>query len=1299
VREQLLAAIRTRIEQANQSGDERYLLGPEAVAEAEALLAIAPPTAGGGDVDDLEVLHAVGWLYWLRFQAVPGDPGQHDLRMAATLLDPVFAAGSAPVPEPLQEMYRELGRLPGRPDPPNSPAAGNRRAFVLLEQFQRTGDPGDLQAATKLFRAAVQAVPDGYPDKATAHSNLGNALRSIFMRTGNPAILAEATAMHRVAVEATPDGHPDQPGRLLNLGGDLCTLFEQTGDPAALSEAIALHRAALAVAPEDHPGRGALLSNLGAVLFMLFTTNGDLDELAEAIAVIRGSVAATPHDHANRAMYLSNLGNALCTSFERTGDLAALTEAITLHRAALAATRDGNPNRAMCLVNLGTALQRMFDRTGDPVALTEAVAVTRSALAAAPEGHPGRGAMLSDLGAALSTLFEQSGDLDELTEAIVMNRAAVAATPDGHPNRAKYLSNVGNALQRMFDQTGSLEALTEAIAAGRAVLGAAPEGHPERAVYLSNLGAALHTLFWRTGGLGVLTEAIAMHRAAVAAAPDDHPKQVEYLSSLGTDLHQLFEQTEDLEALTEAIAMHRAAVAAAPDGNSGQAGRLAGLGSALHSLFWRTGDPELLSEVIMVQRAAVAAAHDAHFEQSVRLSHLGIALTNMFEYSDDLEVLTEAIAVLRAALAATPEGHVGQAGRLTNLGAGLRVLFERTKQPEALAEAIATGRRAVALAPDDDPGHAALLSTLGAALHAEFERTGDLEALAQEQEVLGRAAASPVGPVRVRVRAARRREIADRAAGDDRAALAAMETAVGLLPLLAGRALRRADREHALGEVAGIGAQAAAAALSAGRPHRAVELLEQARGLLLAEAMDDRGAPARLLEQAPDLVADFEKLRERLAVLDAAGSDVPLPKAGKPKEGGWEFQQEARHHMADRRRQAAADWDALLARIRARPALADFLVPPTINQLRRHADHGPIVIVTTHTSRCDALILTGDSRNPVLHVPLPALTHEAVDAQANRFHSAQHVATSGSLASRQKAQRDLHEILAWLWDTAAEPILAALNYSDTPGPTSAWPRLWWCPVGIMAYLPLHAAGHHDEPLTDTPHPRTVLDRVVSSYTATIRSLAYTRRDRAAAAAETLIVAMPQTPGVAALPGVATETSSLMTLVPGATLLEGTGATHDTVLAALPAHSVAHFACHGLSDWADPAASHLLLHDHESRPLSVTAISRLHLASADLAYLSACSTTDASPRLADEAVHITAAFQLAGYRNVIGTLWPVNDQAATYIATDVYRHLTRHGAQPPDTADTALALHLATRRLRAENHAAPTQWAAHIHTGA
>ncbi|WP_206306823.1 CHAT domain-containing protein [Streptomyces sp. F001] len=61
--------------------------------------------------------------------------------------------------------------------------------------------------------------------------------------------------------------------------------------------------------------------------------------------------------------------------------------------------------------------------------------------------------------------------------------------------------------------------------------------------------------------------------------------------------------------------------------------------------------------------------------------------------------------------------------------------------------------------------------------------------------------------------------------------------------------------------------------------------------------------------------------------------------------------------------------------------------------------------------------------------------------------------------------------------------------------------------------------------------------------------------------------------------------------------------------------------------------------HDGTELRVTEVSRLDL-NADLAFLSACSTARGGYVVPDEAITVASAFLLAGYRNVVGTLWPL-----------------------------------------------------------
>jgi hypothetical protein len=85
-------------------------------------------------------------------------------------------------------------------------------------------------------------------------------------------------------------------------------------------------------------------------------------------------------------------------------------------------------------------------------------------------------------------------------------------------------------------------------------------------------------------------------------------------------------------------------------------------------------------------------------------------------------------------------------------------------------------------------------------------------------------------------------------------------------------------------------------------------------------------------------------------------------------------------------------------------------------------------------------------------------------------------------------------------------------------------------------------------------------------------------------------------------------------------------------------------------------------------------------------------------LLNEAVHITGAFQLAGYQNVIGTLWPIGVRTASELAVNLYSQLTDGGAKPPDSDRAAWALHCSVRDLRSRYSTAPTLWAAYLHTG-
>ncbi|MDF2258350.1 CHAT domain-containing protein [Streptantibioticus ferralitis] len=1079
-------------------------------------------------------------------------------------------------------------------------------------------------------------------------------------------------------------------------------IFERSGDQAVLAEAVQVGREAVSATPLDHPNRATLLNTLGTALQNLYQWGGDRAVLEEGVQVLREAVSTAPGDHPHRAMFLNNLGIALRKVFERDGDQAALEKAVQVGREAVSATAPDHPNRATFLNTLGLALHKLFERSGDRLVLEEAVQVGRDAVHAIPPDHPDQAICLNNLGNVLRVLFDRGGDQAVLEEAVQAGREAVRATPPDHPNRATYLNNLGLALQKLFERSGDRLVLEEAVQVGRDAVHATPPDHPDQAARLSNLGRALLRLFERGGDQAVLEEAVQAGREAVRATPPDHPDQAMYLNNLGSSLESLFQQSGDQAVLAEAVQVAREAVRATPHDRPDRAMPLSTLGLALLGLFERAGDQAVGQEAVQVARDAVRATPPDHPDQAMYLNNLGSSLQSLFWRGGDQAVGEQAVQIAREAVRATAPDHPNLAPRLSTLGNALRKLVDQGGDQAVLEEAVQVGRDAVSATPPDHPNRAMYLNNLGISLQSLFEWGGGPAVLEEGRNCCATAAGIASASVATRVSAARLAASLDLLAGEHDHAVEMAELAVELLPRLAPRALARADREHRIVSIAGLASAAATAAIAAGRPERAVELLEQTRGVLLADTLDTRSDLTDLWDREPDLATEFEDIREAIEDADHAHDRLGIPTIEAPGRPGGVGRPDYRN-LAARRAGLHQRWTDLLGRIRERPGFDGFLRPPPIDQLRRQTDDNPIVYVTVHDEHGHALIVADDPVQPVRVVDLPNLSEYAAAEHIDQLRTAQQTALDGTRPARERsaAQRQILDVLSWLWDTITEPVLRHLGYTTSPD-DDPWPRIWWCPVGICTYLPLHAAGHH----TSTTRADTVMDRVISSYTPTIRALAHTRTPRrqpqpsSASTPAMLIVAVPDAPASRPLHSVLEEVEILRRLVPTTTMLPppGTPTTHDNVTAALPSHQIAHFACHGVADWATPANSRLLLHDHLDQPLTVAGIARLRLTHADMAYLSACSTTDTNPDHADEATHITAAFHLAGYRSVIGTLWPVNDRVATVITHDVYAYLTHSGTRPPDTALAAHALHHTTRQHRDRYPTAPTRWAAHIHTG-
>ena len=270
----------------------------------------------------------------------------------------------------------------------------------------------------------------------------------------------------------------------------------------------------------------------------------------------------------------------------------------------------------------------------------------------------------------------------------------------------------------------------------------------------------------------------------------------------------------------------------------------------------------------------------------------------------------------------------------------------------------------------------------------------------------------------------------------------------------------------------------------------------------------------------------------------------------------------------------------------------------------------------------------------------------------------------------------LHKILEWIWDHITAPILRYMPMAK---------RVIWCPSGPLSFLPLHAAGYHRNGTG-----KTVMDQVVSCYTATFRTLkharendrvldefrvliaAVTRRELKTAEAEAKLVKNAISKGVS-------ENITVLNRVSRASLTK-----------ALPDFNVHHFICHAKAD-LDPSKSRLILTRGET--ITLSELARFNYKAGALAYLSACSTSagQTGPWL-DEGLTLTNAFQVAGFARVVGTVWDAEAFVSMEVAERFYLSLQGDVTRAP------LALHAAVRQVRSLKLNEPSCWASYVYAG-
>ncbi|KAF9009652.1 CHAT domain-containing protein [Cyathus striatus] len=833
------------------------------------------------------------------------------------------------------------------------------------------------------------------------------------------------------------------------------------------------------------------------------------------------------------------------------------------------------------------------------------------------------------------------------------------------------LRSLGKAFIQRYDLSRHAEDLNQAVSTLREGVDLTPENDPSLPDQLSYLGETLQTRFERTEEIRDITEAIELRRVAASLTPEGSRSRFDILFNLPAALRSRFDYTHELKDVDDAIERKALDIRPNDPGSlTNDPGSLTNLGNLHQAYFVQTGE---LPHIHMsgTWTSFCRDRECRRSEEAIALEQLGIQtcrdddpkvrrfysdLGNLFYYRSaltrDLRDMHEGIRAHREGVLRAPIGHRDVPRLLNNLGNSIRRLFRTTGNESDLSEAILLYKEAVSLTFDNGP-------------------------IEQMDYLMGKR----WGMVSLLM--------------DPEQALHAFEIIYNdVIPLLAWIGRTMEQRYILLETLANIVSQATAVAIRYGQLHVAVEWLEQGR------------------QYEPSPLYGTRKVA--IALEEASMRTNPSDLLGSSMARNISIQDDVLRHQG-----LAKQWDSLLCQVRSISGFKDFLYPiPFPELVLKLPPSGLVIAVNVDPFSCDALVLTRgislESQANIVPVRLPQFYERAVILRERLYkllsnQSARtRTARKGRLAIDEKDRFSIKELLRELWYEIVKPILDVLKLEVT---YIRSPRIWWCPTGPLAFLPLHAAGeYYYNDKTQNPGSN-IMEYAISSYTPTItaltQSLSKHHQQQYQEFKGLLAVSEPEAPGFSPIPGTALENIILKQILGSFSQtfrsLEGIEATVKSVRDAMPLHSWIHLSCHALQN-DSPLNSAFYLHDGQ---LSLGEIIKQPLPHSQFAFLSACETGKGDKKLSEEAIHLAAGMLAVGYTSVVATMWSISDNYAPRVAEEFYSYILQKEDESsaeynyPDCTRAASALHHAIGRFRhlvGDDEDGLLLWVPYIHVG-
>jgi tetratricopeptide (TPR) repeat protein len=485
---------------------------------------------------------------------------------------------------------------------------------------------------------------------------------------------------HLVALSPT---QRQQVAEARQLSAQVARLYKEGKAPEAVSLATQVLEIRRTLLGEAHPDTATSLNNLAK----LHEAQGNYDRaeplLQQSLAIYRQVFGES---HPSTATSLNNLGALYHTQGDYAKAAPLLQQGLEIRRTVLG---EMHPNTAMSLNNLAQLYEAQGNYAKAELHLQQSLVITRQV---SGEAHPSTITILNNL----AELYRKQGNYGQAEPLYQQSlKSSKMVFGEAHPETAKSLNNLGLLYRAKGDYEQAERFLQQSLAVHQQVFG---ETHPTTAASLSNLGSLYRARGDYHRAATFLGRSLRIRRTALG---ESHPDTANSLNNLGLLYLAQGDYDRAEPLLQQSLEVHRQVFGETHPATATSFSNLA-------HLYREQGDyvrAELLYQQSLTIRQRMLGK--AHPDTASSLNNLGIAYLKQRNYDRAEPLLQQSLAIHRQIFGET---HPDTLSNLNNLA----MLYDAKKdydRAESLhLQSLETSRKMFGEAHPDTVNH---LNNLG----------------------------------------------------------------------------------------------------------------------------------------------------------------------------------------------------------------------------------------------------------------------------------------------------------------------------------------------------------------------------------------------------------------------------------------------------------------------------------------------------------------------------------------------------------------------------------------------------------